>query len=265
MFGNDAVSIYDRCPSPKFEQVLKFIRYRSPRAGKLFDVGCGTGSLIALLNQRGWRCAGCDPSAAMVRAARTKNPTAAISNASASNFQVESPVDLVTCTFDVVNHFPSLRVVSTFFRRARAALRPSGLLIFDTVTPADINVNWIGYIEVDRVGDTYMVRTGRRTGDGRGTLTYEIFRRVRGDNWRKSVEVHTLRALDREWMLASLRASGFVNIQVVDAMTLGRATPRTVRWLIAARVPNAAASGSATNRVRPSENGSTRRLAVQAT
>lgn len=247
MFGEDAVSIYDRCPSPVFDRLLEFIHARAPSAGRLIDVGCGTGSLIALLARRGWKCAGCDPSAAMVLAAKAKNRSATITAAGADDFPIEFPVDLVTCTFDVVNHFHTLRLVGTFFRRARRALRPGGLLVFDTLTPGDINRNWMGYIEVDRVGDTYMVRSGARTGDGKGTLTYEIFRRVHGDDWRRSVEVHALRAFDRVWMLDALRASGFVNIEVVDAMTLRRATARTVRWLVAARAPHATATRGAAN------------------
>jgi SAM-dependent methyltransferase len=239
MFGGSAVALYDRCPGPDHGPVLAFIGREIPVAGAAFDMGCGTGSLMALLAERGWRVAGCDPSRAMVAAARAKNPGRPIACASAADFAPPEAPDLIAATFDVVNHLPSRGAIAAFLRRARRALRPGGTLVFDTLTPGDIERNWQGYIEVDRLADTVMIRSGARLGPDRGALTYEFFRRQAGGTWTLDVERHELRTASREWYSTTLAAAGFQTFRFVDASTLRRPTRRTVRWLVAASVPGA--------------------------
>lgn len=246
MFGGSAVAMYDRCPGPDHGQVLAFIEREAPGVGAAFDIGCGTGSLMAMLSDRGWRVAGCDPSRAMVEAAKLKNPGRPITCASAANFAPPEAPDLITATFDVVNHLPSRVAIAALLRRARRALRPGGTLVFDTLTPDDIDRNWRGYIEVDRLPQTIMIRSGTRLGPDRGALTYEFFQRHAGGRWTLDVERHELRTASREWYSAKLAAAGFHRLRFVDASTLRRPTRRTVRWLVSASVPRAI-----TLRVRP--------------
>jgi len=234
MFESTAVGLYDRCPAPDFAPVLRFIQSVASGPGQAFDVGCGTGSLMRLLQARGWRVEGCDPSPSMVRAARAKNPGVRVSVAGSSGFVPAAGPDLITSTFDVVNHLPSLRSVREFLCRARRALRPGGVLVFDAVTPDDIDRNWPRYVEVDRLPGTVLVRSGRRLGPARGLLTYEFFVRGERGTWRMHVERHVLRSASRAWFSRSLRQAGFSNARFVDAATLRPPDRRSVRWLIAA-------------------------------
>jgi len=235
MYGVAAAAIYDQCPSPDFGPVLSFIRRESPDAERAFDMGCGTGTLMRLLSDRGMQVEGCDPSAAMVRAARDKNPSARVSRAGASDFAPRTRPDLLTATFDVVNHLPSLPAIAAFLRRAALTLGPGGTLIFDTVTPDDIDRNWHSYVGVDRLPTTVLVRSGRRLGPGRGTLTYEFFRRRADGAWELEVERHQLRTATKAWYTAALRSAGFRDPLFVDGSTLGAPNWQTVRWLVAAK------------------------------
>ena len=237
MFGAAAAELYDRCPAPDFAPVLRFIRRVAPGASRAFDMGCGTGSLMHLLSARGMHVEGCDPSAAMVRAARAKNPGATVARAGASDFVPRNRPDLLTATFDVVNHLPSRRAIANFLRRAARALGPGGTLVFDSVTPEDIDRNWHRYVEVDRLPGTILVRSGRRLGPARGTLTYEFFRRRADGAWNLETECHELRSASQEWLVARLADAGFEDPHFVDAVTLRAPDWRTVRWLVAARVP----------------------------
>ena len=242
MYESTAVGLYDRCPAPDFAPVLRFVESVAPSPGRVFDVGCGTGSLLRLLHDRGWAVEGCDPSVAMVQAARTKNPYARISVAGCSDFLPAVAPDLITSTFDVVNHLPSLRSIRDFLYRARRALPRGGVLVFDAVTPDDIDRNWSRYVDVDRLADTVLVRSGKRLGPARGLLLYEYFVRQGRDTCRMHVERHILRSASRQWFSKNLRDAGFSKLNFVDAASLLPPGRRSVRWLIAATatgsVPN---------------------------
>lgn len=237
MFGAAAAELYDRCPAPDYAPVLRFIRRVAPGARRAFDMGCGTGSLMRLLSARGMRVEGCDPSAAMVRAACAKNPGATVARAGATDFVPRDRPDLLTATFDVVNHLPSRKAIADFLRRAARSLGPGGTLVFDSITPDDIDRNWHRYVEVDRLPGTVLVRSGRRLGPARGTLTYEFFRRRADGAWDLEIERHELRSASLEWFAARMADAGFEEPTFVDAATLRAPDWRTVRWLVAARMP----------------------------
>jgi len=251
MFGASAAALYDRCPAPDYGPVLSYIRRAAPDAERAFDMGCGTGTLMRLLSDRGMQVEGCDPSAAMVRAAREKNPGTRVSRAGSSDFSPRERPDLLTATFDVVNHLPSIRAIAAFLRRAGRALRPGGVLVFDSVTPDDINRNWHHYVEVDRLPGTVLIRSGRRLGPGRGTLTYEFFRQRADGAWESEVERHQLRAATKAWYAAALRTAGFREVCFVDANTLRAPDWRTVRWLVAARSAVVSRRGPTGRKARP--------------
>jgi SAM-dependent methyltransferase len=237
IYLEDAALLYDNCAKPDFNQIVQFIHRENPNRGWAFDVGCGTGSLIERLVNLGWKCSGCDPAPAMIRIARQKNRGSKIHLSSATNFYTDRHIELITCTSDVVNHLPSHLAVKAFFQRAFDSLRPGGMLVFDSLTPGDINLNWQDYEEVNRFDNAYLIRSGRRNRLGTGVLHYEFFTRLQGDTWRQSIEIHHLRAWSRAWLESALHRIGFIRLRIVDSSTLDRPDSSCVRWLIAAHKP----------------------------
>lgn len=67
--------------SPVGENAQKRVLKGLP-SGSILDVGCGTGTLLALAGANGHRCYGVDTSAGMLDQARTKVPSAHLTNAS---------------------------------------------------------------------------------------------------------------------------------------------------------------------------------------
>jgi hypothetical protein len=106
----------------------------------------------------------------MVKAARKKNPSARIEIQSATDFKANSKVDLITCTFDVLNHLENKEKIKTFFKRSFFELQQGGFLIFDSLAPDDINNNWNGYVEVDSWEDLFLIRRGKKLSNGKGIL-----------------------------------------------------------------------------------------------
>lgn len=237
MYLNDAVSLYDTCPAPDYQNVLRFIRVSCSKNGSSFDVGCGTGSLVKILRSEGWDSHGCDISEAMVKAARKKNPSAQIEIQSATTFKTNSKVDLITCTFDVLNHLENKREIKAFFRRSFSQLEQGGILIFDSLSPDDIDNNWNGYVEVDSWADLFLIRRGKKLGNGKGILTYDFFKKVEKNFWSKLTEVHTLIAPPRSWIEDTLLSLGFNKIKALDATFLKTPNKKTVRFIFSAEKP----------------------------
>lgn len=237
MYLPDAVALYDTCPAPNYKNTIKFIRKSTVDIGSAFDVGCGTGSIIKMLRADGWDAHGCDISEPMVMAARKKNPAANIRLQSAIDFSAGKKVNLITCTFDVLNHLDDKSMIRDFFARAFSQLQPGGLLIFDSLSPSDINNNWDRYVEVDSWDDLYLIRKGKKVAPGKGILTYEFFKKVGYNHWFKSTEIHTLIAPSFSWIDTTLRKIGFHMTKALDATDLAKPDSDTVRWIFSAVKP----------------------------
>lgn len=237
MYLYDAVSLYDTCPAPNYRNVLEFIRMSNSIIGSAFDVGCGTGSLIKMLRSEGWDSHGCDISEPMVNAARKKNPSAKIDLKSATDFEANLKVNLITCTFDVLNHLESNVKIKNFFKKSFSELQPGGILIFDSLAPDDINNNWNRYVEVDSWEDLFLIRRGQKIGNGKGILTYDFFKKIDRNFWSKTTEVHNLIAPSLVWIEDSLSSIGFNKIRALDATSLTRHNKNTVRYIFSAQKP----------------------------
>ena len=237
MYQNDAVFLYDTCPAPNYQNIVNFIRMSCSKIGSSFDVGCGTGSLVKILRSEGWDSHGCDISEPMVKAAREKNPSSRIEIQSATDFEASSKVNLITCTFDVLNHLENKTKVRTFFKRSFSKLQQGGILIFDSLAPDDINNNWNGYVEVDSWEDLFLIRRGKKISFGKGILTYDFFKKIEKNHWSKSTEVHTLIAPSRSWIEHTLLSLGFNKVRALDATCLKKPNKKTVRYIFSAQKP----------------------------
>jgi SAM-dependent methyltransferase len=105
-------------------------------AGRVLDVGCGTGSLAVLLARDGRTVVGVDPAAASLEVARSKDPAGAVTwvhgdAATAPAFDV----DLALMTGNVVQVFLTDEDLAQALQAIRAALRPRGHLVFETRRP----------------------------------------------------------------------------------------------------------------------------------
>jgi ubiquinone/menaquinone biosynthesis C-methylase UbiE len=110
-------------------------------AGRVLDIGCGTGVLACRLAARGLAVTGVDPAAASlaVAAARAGADRVSWVLGDASTLPVlPSPrADVATMTGNVAQVFLTDDEWSTVLAGARRALRPGGHLVFEARDPAD--------------------------------------------------------------------------------------------------------------------------------
>jgi SAM-dependent methyltransferase len=236
IYRESAADIYDECPAPCYGPLASFITSHPFIQRVHYDVGCGTGSLVNLLNADGWKSDGCDPSTSMVAKARLKNDKCSIQIGSCCDYQPSSDCTLITATNDVINHLGSANELRLFIKRTYEFLSVDGFLIFDTVTPQDIRNNWNGYIQIDKRERYTLVRTGSVLSDYQGLLRYDFYcHDVNRKMWTVETEEHVVTTYELPMLIDILEETGFHSIRIVDHESLMPPDHDCVRWLLSAR------------------------------
>lgn len=109
-------------------------------AGRVLDVGCGTGNYTMALAQSGARVCGIDASAVMLAAARARAPHLGWVQGRAEALPFASAgVDAITCV-NAVHHFVDADAAFAEFHRV---LAPGGRLAIFTNTSEEVRAFWI--------------------------------------------------------------------------------------------------------------------------
>ncbi|HET6158147.1 MAG TPA: methyltransferase domain-containing protein [Dongiaceae bacterium] len=103
----------------------------------ILDMGCGTGRLACALAARGHRVTGADPSAGMMKVARSRKGTERVTwvDSTAANLALETRFDLIIMTGHVFQVFLDDDDVRAMLRNMRRHLAPNGRLAFETRNP----------------------------------------------------------------------------------------------------------------------------------
>ncbi|MGB9804047.1 MAG: class I SAM-dependent DNA methyltransferase [Desulfofundulus sp.] len=114
------------------EEILKRFNHY-PRT--ILDLACGTGNTTLPLARRGYQVMGLDLSPDMVNIAREKAAKQGLAvnffTADMRSFQLEKPVDLITCFHDGLNYLANYEDLMRTFKQVKENLTPGGLFIFD--------------------------------------------------------------------------------------------------------------------------------------
>ncbi|WP_026486213.1 class I SAM-dependent DNA methyltransferase [Caldanaerobius polysaccharolyticus] len=112
----------------------------------MLDVACGTGVLTINASKDGIIAEGLDISDEMLKEAKKNSERAGVSvkyyRCNMCDFDLNKKYDLVTCTFDAINHLRTFEEWTAMFRCVKRHLRDCGLFIFDMNTLKDLKENW---------------------------------------------------------------------------------------------------------------------------
>jgi SAM-dependent methyltransferase len=190
-------------------------------ARSVLDVGCGTGTFACLLAGRGVDVTGLDPAAASLDVARAKPGAERVQWLHGEATVLPAlQVDLVTMTGNVAQVFLTDGEWDLILRRAHAALRPGGHLVFETRDPA--RRAWLEWnratsrarTDVPGVG---AVETWVEVTDVRGDLVSFRSTFVFEADGAVMTSDSTLRFRRRAEVADSLASAGFVLEDVRDA------------------------------------------------
>jgi SAM-dependent methyltransferase len=202
--------------------IVRMLRSRGVRSGRVVEIGCGPGTLARVLSDAGYEVLGIDVSPAMIRMARLRAPRVTFRVAALATLRIP-PCDAVVAIGDVVSYIPGATTsrayeagLVSFLGRARRALRPGGVLVFDFIE----STRGRTYGRKRLMAADWALAVRAEAGRGGRTLVrrIETFRRTpRGI--RRSVETHRLRVRGRGDMRRLLARLG---LRVSFSRCIGR-------------------------------------------
>ena len=181
------------------------------------DLACGTGSVTAILAERGYQVTGVDMSEEMLTEAAMKtmdmeNPPV-FSCQLLQQLRLPRAVDMAVCALDSLDYITDPADCAEAIRRAYRALNPGGIFIFDVNTPEKLRA-MDGQVFLDEDDDVYCVWRGEFD-EETNICSYgmDLFQRE-GKVWHRSFEEHREYAYSRAQLTGYLRAAGFTHIEV---------------------------------------------------
>ena len=184
----------------------------------VLDLACGTGSMTAVLTERGYELIGVDESPDMLAVAREKaaglkGEPPVFLNQSMPKLDLYGTVEAAVCCLDSLNYLTSPREVQRTFERLALFIAPGGILIFD-INSASYLRDLNGQVFLDETDDVYCVWRAEFEKRNR-VCTYwmDIFTRREDGVWNRSVEEHRQRAYEVDELRSWLLEAGFTHIR----------------------------------------------------
>lgn len=186
------------------------------------DLACGTGSVTALLAQRGLPVLGVDLSEDMLTQAQQKTqglcPRPVFLHQNLAKLYLPRGVDLAVCALDSLDYITAPADCAAAIRQVYRALNPGGVFLFDVNTPEKLHA-MDGQVFLDEDENVYCVWRGDF--DKKSNICsygMDLFQR-QGSVWRRSFEEHREYAYSQAQLTSFLKDAGFTHIRVYGDRT----------------------------------------------
>ena len=186
----------------------------------ILDLGCGTGSLSFLLQQKGYDMIAVDISEDMLLIAREKAESLNIENIlflqqDAAKLDLYGTIDACVCNLDVINHITSREKLLEVFNKVHLFLRPSGLFVFDINTVLKFSTVFLNnsYI-TEKEGTFCAFNTQYSKKSGVCRIDYTFFKEDEKGLYERYEDTQRERAYEIDEIKDMLKLSGFMNVKV---------------------------------------------------
>jgi SAM-dependent methyltransferase len=195
--------------------IRDIIERRHSQAATLLDLGCGTGSMTALLAGP-YQVSGLDISPGMLAIARERLPGGTqLYLADMTSFRLDARFDVIVCAYQGINHLLSLAAWESTFDCAYEHLNRGGLFVFDVATVGHLEAMAAALRIVEQFAGHYLlIRV--RTADG---LVFdwhiEVYELQRNGRYRLLTQTVRLRSFPLSDIREALRAR-FTSVEILD-------------------------------------------------
>ena len=203
----------------------QFARHKNP-IRSIVELGCGTGTLAAILAARGYQVTAVDlsPDMLSVAAEKCEGLDVQLVCQDMSKLTLPMQADAVICCLDSLNYVTRPAQVQRTFQRVFRALKPGGLFLFDVKTPYALE-SADGQVYIDENEEVYCVWRGeydaRRRICGYGI---DLFALQEDGSWWRDGEYHEEYAYTMEELSAWLGDAGFTRVKQFGNLRLS--TPK---------------------------------------
>lgn len=184
----------------------------------VLDLACGTGTMTALLTERGYELIAVDGSPDMLAEAREKaedlkGEPPVFLNQDMPALDLYGTVDAAVCCLDSLNYLISPKDVQKTFQRLHLFIAPGGLLVFDVSSPEKLR-SLDGQVFLDETEDVYCVwRAEFEKRSGICSYWMDLFTRRADGTWDRKGEEHRQRAYEVDQLRQWLLEAGFTHIR----------------------------------------------------
>jgi len=188
----------------------------------ILECACGTGKIAAIIALCGCRIDACDKSQDMIRIAQTRvteleNPPQ-YSVMEFLELDTRNSYDAVICLYDSVNYLMDLNDLTEFFIKVKAALKPSGLFLFDICTEFNSKRYFDAYKSGEEGDGFSYIRESQYYCDLK--IQENIFTIRLEDNQRKEfIETHRQRIYSVNTIKSVLSRTGFDLLEETDNLS----------------------------------------------
>ncbi len=117
-------------PKAKVAFIEKSIKQHKPKAKKVLELACGTGSILKLLEKK-YQVFGLDLSSGMLSLAKKKVKSGKFFHQDMTKFTINEKFDVILCVFDSINHLLKFSQWQQVFSKVDQQLTEDGIFIFD--------------------------------------------------------------------------------------------------------------------------------------
>ncbi|MBR5137889.1 MAG: class I SAM-dependent methyltransferase [Clostridia bacterium] len=221
-------SVYDALMyDVDYPGLVEYINTLVPLEGaKVLDLGCGTGSVMTLLDKKHCHVSGMDLSQEMVEMASEKCPdaTVVVGDMSCAESYKQLPnageFDLVISMLDCMNYISSADLLKKAFENAYETLKSGGHILFDMNTEYKLS-QVLGDNFYYDVGDDECYLWENEYDPDRRVCRFDLtfFAKDEDGRYVRIDEVHREYAYSAEEIVDLLKAAGFVDVQVYGNRT----------------------------------------------
>lgn len=210
--------------------------------GSLLDLGCGTGTLSFLLEEKGFDVIGIDKSEDMLAEGFEKK-SELCSNVmflcqDLTELDLFGTAASAVCVLDTVNHIDKAEKIYEFFRRVSLFLEMNGLFLLDVNTPHKHRNVLADNTFIYDTGDVYCIWQNSYDKNARQTHIDLDFFIKDGDCYFKESESFSEYEYDIDGIISMLEQNGFTVLQQFDGYGNENPTEKTERVVLLAQKTN---------------------------